>query len=510
MTDRTWTEIVARLSVIGFGEPIDPSYQQILQAMQFAYNAPAGTLLNIRQSWNNWLDLNITENVVVEFASLQIDSIIDGGKIFIDPSIVSALIYLSPTGKAVSDTLYEAVMHELTHAVAGYSDNDSINSAGDVVLKLNTVLSQVGIEQSAHYWGSSTNAHTLLIAGKEYTGGQAIDIAIVLNPELNDFDFGGTNLVNTETNGGLRDLIIGGLENDTLLSGGGNDFLYGGLGDGQDTLNGGAGQDKLYGENGDDLLIGGSDIDNLVGGEGNDRLIGHTATVVSNGNYDPATVAGDDQRDTLDGGAGIDTYIVDSVFWTPTLTIDNLIPQLDHIGDLDGGGKIQLFDGILDINWVSNGAGYVDALGGSDYYLIQSGSFLVFTLGNNIGGRYGKSSAYFTVDAAAPNQRIGIENLSTTGFATASFAAGSDGRFLGMTFLELLNQIAGTTVTESIVGTAARDYIQGFAGDDTIDGGSDDDFIQGGDGNDSLTGGLGVDTLSGGAGNKHILRQEHG
>ena len=41
MTNRTFDEIKSSLVIYGFGNPGDASYNEILQALEFSYNAPA-------------------------------------------------------------------------------------------------------------------------------------------------------------------------------------------------------------------------------------------------------------------------------------------------------------------------------------------------------------------------------------------------------------------------------------------------------------------------------------
>ena len=83
--------------------------------------------------------------------------------------------------------------------------------------------------------------------------------------------------------------------NDTLLGHTGNDTLWGGLGN--DSLDGGEGNDNLY---------GGDGLDHLYGGDGRDIL---------NGGFDG-------YQDVLNGGAGVDYFIVHIVrrrngrFWS--------------------------------------------------------------------------------------------------------------------------------------------------------------------------------------------------
>ncbi len=93
------------------------------------------------------------------------------------------------------------------------------------------------------------------------------------------------------------DSLFGQDGNDQLFGDAGIDYLVGGTGD--DVLDGGTQADALYGEDGNDTLIGGSDFqtDILVGGNGDDILHGDSGL----GDYD-----------LMDGGAGNDTYYVDT------------------------------------------------------------------------------------------------------------------------------------------------------------------------------------------------------
>lgn len=62
------------------------------------------------------------------------------------------------------------------------------------------------------------------------------------------------------------------------------------------------------------------------------------------------------------------------------------------------------------------------------------------------------------------------------------------------------NVITGNSGNNSLTGAGGNDTISGGGGSDTIDGGTGNDNIDGGVGNDSLVGGLGNDCLVGGAG----------
>lgn len=63
-----------------------------------------------------------------------------------------------------------------------------------------------------------------------------------------------------------------------------------------------------------------------------------------------------------------------------------------------------------------------------------------------------------------------------------------------------INEIFGTTGTNTINGTSDDDHIYAYSGGDTVNAGSGNDIIEGGSGNDRLFGGSGSDTLYGGEG----------
>ncbi|MFI5379501.1 MAG: calcium-binding protein [Tepidisphaerales bacterium] len=119
-------------------------------------------------------------------------------------------------------------------------------------------------------YSSRTEALTITLDGKANDGSRAAPgVAAENDNVLNDVE-----------------IIIGGSGNDKIV---GNNLA--------NTLIGGPGNDSLYGMGGNDVLVGGPGNDYLSGGDGDDVLI-----------------AGDlASGDTLDGGAGYDAYVIDSV-----------------------------------------------------------------------------------------------------------------------------------------------------------------------------------------------------
>jgi hemolysin type calcium-binding protein len=91
-----------------------------------------------------------------------------------------------------------------------------------------------------------------------------------------------------------NDTLVGTGGRDVICGRGGNDVLRGGGGD--DTLRGDAGNDRLFAGSGNDSLEGGSGVDTMRGEGGRDLLLGR-----------------DGRRDTLDGGAQLDSAARDRV-----------------------------------------------------------------------------------------------------------------------------------------------------------------------------------------------------
>lgn len=93
-------------------------------------------------------------------------------------------------------------------------------------------------------------------------------------------DFARATLVSGQSNGSaftdvtgslLHEILIGGVNADTLSGLGGRDDLYGR--DANDILDGGGGNDRLWGHEGADLLFDGAGKDNLFGGSGTDTFV---------------------------------------------------------------------------------------------------------------------------------------------------------------------------------------------------------------------------------------------
>jgi Ca2+-binding RTX toxin-like protein len=140
---------------------------------------------------------------------------------------------------------------------------------------------------------------------------------------------------------------------------------------GNDTLTGTSGPDTINGLGGDDSLIGAGGADSLIGGDGNDTLDG----------WNSRTFNSDLDVDTMDGGAGNDTFMVDNVndvlidsggvdtvfshdvSWTLAPGFENLTLRQDNDTAIHGTGNDQ--DNLIQANWFS----VLDGRGGNDTIL---------------------------------------------------------------------------------------------------------------------------------------------
>ncbi len=295
---------------------------------------------------------------------------------------------------------------------------------------------------------------------------------------------------------------IGNALNNKIVSGNGNDKLVGN--GGADVLNGGNGNDSYYVDNLKQTIIDSSGIDivyssigwklqtglenliytgttgatleanwassRIVGGIGNDKLIGVGS------------------QDTLEGGLGNDTYIldtathrvidtggIDSVVVSATYALGSGLENLtlSGIGNLIATGNElrNVLRGNAGTNILDGKAGADTMYGGAggDWYIVDNISDRCIEVENGV-----DAGGIDLVKASVGSYTLGagIENLTFVGI----------GNFNG-------------------VGNDLNNVITGGSGINTLTGGGGRDTLIGGIMNDALNGGAGADTLSGGSGN---------
>jgi Ca2+-binding RTX toxin-like protein len=225
----------------------------------------------------------------------------------------------------------------------------------------------------------------------------------------------------------------------------GNDIIN--AGDGHDALRGGAGFDTLVGGRGDDLLIGGGDADTLDGGSGN-----NTASYA-------------------DSQAGVQVYL-DASQGSNTGG-DAAGDVLLNIRNLVGSSAADILVGNADANLLSGGAGDDTLSGGVGADTLDGG------LGSNTVS-YALSDAAVTIDLSS-------------GVSRGGHAAGD--------VLRNIQNVDGSSQSDSLVGNTQDNTLRGLAGDDTLEAGSGGkNTLEGGSGDDVLIAGAGEDVLDGNEG----------
>ncbi|WP_310450657.1 calcium-binding protein [Sulfuritalea sp.] len=285
-----------------------------------------------------------------------------------------------------------------------------------------------------------------------------------------------------------------------VLGGAGNDQLPGDAGG--NTLDGGAGADAMTGRTGDDTYLvdnagdtvielpdGGFDtiksgvnytlaanVENLVltgtatNGTGNDaanRIVGNAANNVLDGKGGV---------DALLGGAGDDTYVVDSqadavveyagegrdaVLSSVSYTLGNNIENLtltgtdsinatgnDLVNTLTGNAGDNILDGAAGVDTMAGGAG-------DDTYLVDNvGDVVMENVSEGIDTVY--STVNYTLGADVENLVLATGAISGTGNT-------------------LDNWLSGNSAANLLTGGAGNDMLDGGVGADTLIGGTGDD-----------------------------------
>jgi Ca2+-binding RTX toxin-like protein len=217
-------------------------------------------------------------------------------------------------------------------ALYGTSLNDSINGlAGNDILSTGAGYDYLDGGSGADTMYGGTDGDTYIV---DNAGDLVVEYA---NEGLDEvyssiISYGLPANVETLYLTGSADSTGIGNELDNFISGNsGNNYLLGGTGN-----------DYLYGMDGNDALYGGTGSDYISGGNGSDRLIGAFQEL------DSLVI------DTLNGGAGSDTFVLGGG-WGVSYT------SADHLGE--GGGYAVIED------W-NPAADYIEAKGNANQYEI--------------------------------------------------------------------------------------------------------------------------------------------
>lgn len=364
-----------------------------------------------------------------------------------------------------------------------------------------------------------------------------------------DFTGDGNELDNVIIGGGWNDVLSGGLGRDTLVGRDGDDWLDGGSGL-ANQMQGGAGDDTYVVSAAGDTIVefggGGVDavrtglaaftlaanIENLdFTGTGQFVGVGNARNNLITGGVDRDTLAGRDGDDTLSGGSGAantligglgdDTYVVQVVG-------DSVIEYLGEGTDTVRTtlGAYTLRDHLENLTYA--GTGEFTGAGNALANTIQGGSW-----NDSLNGGAGDDvleglSEWDRLDGGSGDDRL----YGGTGQDTLIGGAGADildggadadwADYAAQTAPVRVNLAAQTTqndgqggvdtliAVEHATGGSGADVLIGDASGNDLNGGPGADMLVGQGGGDWLDGGLGLDTLQGGLGDDFYWNPEPG
>jgi len=308
--------------------------------------------------------------------------------------------------------------------------------------------------------------------------------------------------------GGGGDTLIGGSGVDQLY-GDASDTPTSALGD--DYLEGGAGADTLVGAGGSDILLGGSENDVLFGdssttplaNQGNDYLDGGTGADAMVGGAGNDTYIVDDAGDSVSEGvgAGID-QVQSSVSYTLGSNVENLVLTGTSAINATGNTLDNVLTGNLAANTLSGGSG-------NDTYIVDNaGDVVVDTAGvdivqSSISYALGNSIENLTLTGgAAINGTGNASNNVLTGNSAVNILTGSLGDDIyvvnnsGDAVIENLNEgmdLVQSSVTYTLSSNVENLTLTGISAIDAT-GNALDNVLTGNSAVNSLTGGAGNDT----------------
>ncbi|ETX30615.1 type I secretion protein [Roseivivax isoporae LMG 25204] len=304
---------------------------------------------------------------------------------------------------------------------------------------------------------------------------------------------------------------------DRVVAGGGDDTVQ--SGEGSDTVEGGDGDDLI--DTGKPFADGAIDTDVLPV----EDLPAGSPFSQADDPFDGFDEDADpeDDRDSVDGGAGNDTISTGDDRDTVLGGAGNDVIEAGVDDDLvDGGTGDDLITDAQGADTITGGQGDDTIVAGTDTYSdYPDGAFpipLGFEADPNTGdgrdsvqGNTGNDLIFTgddadTIDGGADNDTIdaGIDDdLVMGGIGDDSILGGHGSDTLdggqGDDFIDGSN-LAALELTDDVDPSPEndRDSIDGALGNDTLIGGDDDDTLNGGSGNDLLDGGIDEDVLNGG------------
>ncbi|MFT3728883.1 MAG: calcium-binding protein [Terricaulis sp.] len=346
------------------------------------------------------------------------------------------------------------------------------------------------IEQLATLFSGAGNDNVRTGAAIDFRAGAGDDTLMLTNGLVNaHFDGGAGNDTLIADFSALAGVTMNGANiNEVLTYANVEAFTITGSLTGANDLIGGSGDDNFTTGAGADRLVGGDGNDTLVSGGGNDELHGDAGVnVLSAGAGDDVVFSS--SNDTINGGDGVDTLVVDVSSSAANLFLDASAIASDTGSVLLAGGLVRN----VEILQVSSGSG--------DDTLTLSG---LTGNANFFGGGAGNDRLVLDLSAAtdvvllsfaqtvsinhgAQINTTSVENFTITGGAFADDLEAGGGN----------DRLVGGGGDDVLIAAGGNDDLSGGAGRDNLNGGDGDDILHGGDDGDTLVSGRGADSLYG-------------
>ncbi|RFO97516.1 hypothetical protein DIC66_06485 [Rhodoferax lacus] len=242
------------------------------------------------------------------------------------------------------------------------------------------------------------------------------------------------------------------------------------------------------------VVTGGSGNDNVSGFE--NIWLGSNYNDVIIGDANNNTIRGWTGADILDGGLGIDTYLLDAVnFNVSNSTTASLLTAAQNaamgivmVGEA-AGDVVTNFENIQGATGdflygnggdnIINGRGLLEGFKGNDQ-IQGTNSTLSFASYANAG------NSYLAAQGITTGAGVGVTATLTTSF-TVGPAVSATGDAAGDTYNGNINGLTGSAFNDVLIGNGNANVVDAGAGDDTLEGLG---------GADIFKGGLGVDTVT--------------
>ena len=278
--------------------------------------------------------------------------------------------------------------------------------------------------------------------------------------------------------------------------------IYGG--DGADNISGSHGDDRIYGGRGDDFLTDFRGSNLLDGGDGNDTIFS------SNSDVDWTN------HSTVLGGAGDDSIAV-------------YIPSPDNFGI-----NTSVYAGAgSDTIYANEKGAYLDGGDGIDFFILDTFDSYPYTeifLNRQQGDayitgvevvQYSRNGSVLIVGSGFAETLSGGESADTIGLSGGADSLNADGTdeqssgdWLTLEYLEnggasayladgiaiYQSEVSSLENFENLRGSRFDDILVGDTGANRIEGSNGNDYLDGNAGSDTLAGGMGEDTFAVGAG----------